>query len=338
MTDLIKPARLRQGDTVAAISVSGGRAGDEDMRWRYELGKKRLEECFGLHVVETPHALAGSDYLYQNPEARAEDLLWALKNPRIKGIIANMGGDDSYRLLPYLDLQAIHDNPKVFLGYSDITTTCACFTQAGVMSYYGPNVLTPVAQPGSLDRYTEAAIRKALFSGEPIGPVEPCSRYTQIEWRNKPETEIVWQENPGYQLLQGQGSVTGRLLGGCLGPLQQIMGTKVFPKAEDWEGCILFLENGSPYGSALAGLHGWRALAACGALEKCAGIVTTAMNEEEKEILLKVLKFEVHREELPVLTNVDFGHRTPMTVLPLGALAEINCEKAAFAILESGTA
>ena len=64
MTELIKPARLRQGDTVAAISVSGGRAGDEDMRWRYELGKKRLEECFGLHVVETPHALAGSDYLY----------------------------------------------------------------------------------------------------------------------------------------------------------------------------------------------------------------------------------------------------------------------------------
>ena len=88
----------------------------------------------------------------------------------------------------------------------------------------------------------------------------------------------------------------------------------------------------------MAGLHGGRALAACGALEKCAGIVTTAMNEEEKEILLKVLKFEVHREELPVLTNVDFGHRTPMTVLPLGALAEINCEKAAFAILESGTA
>ncbi len=79
MTELIKPARLRQGDTVAAISVSGGRAGDEDMRWRYELGKKRLEECFGLHVVETPHALAGSDYLYQPPEARAEDLLWALK-------------------------------------------------------------------------------------------------------------------------------------------------------------------------------------------------------------------------------------------------------------------
>ncbi len=334
MIKLTKPARLRQGDTIAAISISGGRAGDSDMLWRYELGKKRLEECFGLHVVETPHALRGSDYLYRNPEARAEDLAWALKNPQVKGIVANMGGDDAYRLLPYIDFKAIRDNPKIFLGYSDITTVCAYFTYAGVMSYYGPNLLTPIAQPGSLDNYTKNAMYKALFSNEPIGPVEPCPQYTQIEWQNKPEEDILWQDNPGYQLLQGQGTVRGRLLGGCLGPLQQIMGTEIFPERGDWEGCILFIENGSPYGSALAGLHGWRALAACGALEKCAGLITTAMNEEEKQILQKVLRYELHREELPVLVNVDFGHRTPMTVLPLGALAEIDCERMALTILE----
>lgn len=338
MIKLSKPARLRQGDTIAAISISGGRAGDSDMLWRYELGKKRLEECFGLHVVETPHALRGSEYLYRNPEARAEDLTWALKNPRVKGIIANMGGDDSYRLLPYIDFKAIHNDPKIFLGYSDITTLCACFTYAGVMSYYGPNLLTPIAQPGSLDPYTKNAVCKALFSEKPIGPVEPCPRYTQIEWQNRPEAEIIWHDNPGYQILQGRGTVRGRLLGGCLGPLQQIMGTEIFPGKDQWEGCILFLENGSPYGSALAGLHGWRALAACGALEKCAGLITTAMSEEEKQILLKVLRDEVRREDLPVLVNVDFGHRTPMTVLPLGAMAEIDCERAALTILESGTA
>ncbi len=338
MIKLTKPARLRQGDTIAAISISGGRAGDSDMLWRYELGKKRLEECFGLHVVETPHALRGSEYLYRNPEARAEDLTWALKDPLVKGIIATMGGDDAYRLLPYINFEAIHDNPKIFLGYSDITTMCVCFTYAGVMSYYGPNLLTPIAQPGSLDPYTKNAVCKALFSEGPIGPVEPCPKYTQIEWQNKPETEIIWHDNPGYQILQGRGAVRGRLLGGCLGPLQQIMGTEIFPGKDLWEGCILFLENGSPYGSALAGLHGWRALAACGALEKCAGLITTAMNEEEKQILLKVLREEVHREDLPVLVNVDFGHRTPMTVLPLGAMVEIDCERAALTILESGTA
>ena len=124
MKPLIKPARLCPGDTVATISISGGRAGDEDLRWRYELGKKRLEECFGLRVVETPHALRGSRWLYENPRARAEDLHWALENRAVKGIIANMGGDDSYRLLPYLDYELIRSHPKLLMGYSDITTMC----------------------------------------------------------------------------------------------------------------------------------------------------------------------------------------------------------------------
>nr|WP_290462055.1 hypothetical protein [Acutalibacter muris] len=53
-------------------------------------------------------------------------------------------------------------------------------------------------------------------------------------------------------------------------------------------------------------------------------------------MLLKVLRQEVHREDLPVLEGVDFGHRTPMTVLPIGALAELDCASASFTILESG--
>ena len=336
MKELIKPERLRPGDTVATISISGGRAGDGDLLWRYELGKKRLEEVFGLRVVETPHALMGSGYIYEHPEKRAADLHWALENPEVKGIIANMGGDDSYRLLPYLDYELIRSHPKIFMGFSDITTSCCIFAHAGVMSYYGPNLLTPIAQPGRLDEYTENAMRRALFSGEMIGRVEPCGRFTPIEWQDKREEDILWQENPGYELIQGSGRVRGRLIGGCMGPLKQIMGTEVFPGRELWEGSILFMENLSPYNSALAVLHGWRALAASGALDVCAGIITPAMGNEDREALLKVLKHEVHRGDIPVLAGVDFGHRTPMTVLPVGALAEIDCQNGSFAILESG--
>ena len=336
MKELIKPERLRPGDTVATISISGGRAGDGDLLWRYELGKKRLEEVFGLRVVETPHALMGSGYIYEHPEKRAADLHWALENPEVKGIITNMGGDDSYRLLPYLDYELIRSHPKIFMGFSDITTSCCIFAHAGVMSYYGPNLLTPIAQPGRLDEYTENAMRRALFSGEMIGRVEPCGRFTPIEWQDKREEDILWQENPGYELIQGSGRVRGRLIGGCMGPLKQIMGTEVFPGRELWEGSILFMENLSPYNSALAVLHGWRALAASGALDVCAGIITPAMGNEDREALLKVLKHEVHRGDIPVLAGVDFGHRTPMTVLPVGALAEIDCQNGSFAILESG--
>lgn len=337
MKKLVKPDRLRKGDTVAAISISGGRAGDSDMLWRYRLGKKRLEEIFGLRVIETPNALKGNSFLYQNPQARAEDLMWALQNPDVKGIIANMGGNDSYRLLPYLDFEAIRANPKIMMGYSDITTLCCCFTYAGVMSYYGPNLLTPIAQPGRLDSYTQNAIIKTLFSGGTIGQVEPCSAYTPIEWSDKPESEIVWHENTGYQVLQGRGKATGRLIGGCMGPLQQIMGTNIYPKKDMWADSILLVENFSPYGGTLAALHAWRAFAASGAFEKAKGLITGSLAQEEAEMLVKFLKDEVCREDLPVLTNVDFCHRTPMTVLPIGAMAEIDCDKNTLSILESGT-
>ena len=107
MYKLEVPKVLKRGETIALISISGGRAGDEDMLYRYEVGKKRLEEIWGIHVIPTPNALAGSSFLYEHPEARAEDLMWAMQDKKIKGIICMMGGDDSYRVLPYIDLNVI---------------------------------------------------------------------------------------------------------------------------------------------------------------------------------------------------------------------------------------
>lgn len=336
MKQLIKPKKINVGDTVATISISGGRAGDSDLQYRYKLGKNRLQEVFGLNVIETPNALKGTDFLYKNPKARAEDLMWALENPKVKGIIANMGGDDLARLLPFINFDIIRDNPKVFMGYSDITTLTVYFAFAGVMSYYGPNLLTPIAQPVCIDSYTEKAIRKVLFSNEVIGNVLSCEKFTKIEWQDKKPDEIEWITNTGYELIQGTGVVQGGLIGGSGGPLRQIMGTFVYPKESEWKDSIVFLEVGSPYNSLLAGLHELRALNASGVFSSAKGLVTSKLNMEEKEMLLKFLKYEVEREDMPVLTNVDFGHRTPMTILPIGAMAEINCEEQTFYILESG--
>lgn len=195
---------------------------------------------FGINVIETPNALKGSDYLYKHPEARADDLLWALENPKVKGIIANMGGDDSYCVIPYVDLSVIHDNPKVFMGYSDIASWTTVFAVAGVISYYGPNILTPIAQPVRLDDYTYQSMVNTLFNNEMIGEIRASKRYTSIEWGNKKENEIDWVDNSGYKILQGEGKVQGRLFGGCGGPLRKIMGMPMFPKAEFFEDCILF--------------------------------------------------------------------------------------------------
>lgn len=336
MHELKVPNALKSGDTVALISISGGRAGDPDMLWRYESGKRRLEEIWGVHVIATPNALAGSDYLYRHPEVRAGDLMWAMQNQEVNGIICMMGGDDSYRVLPYIDLDVIKNNPKIFMGFSDITTWVAVFAKAGIRAYYGPNLLTPIAQPAALDDDTKEAITRCLFSAGEIGDILPCRKYTQIEWRNVDKNDITWTQNTGYKIVQGNKTVRGRIFGGCAGPLRQIMGTKFFPEPDFFRECIIMLECGSPYGSTLAGLHDLRALDAAGMFRNAAGLITGPLNDEEEGILVKFLKYEAGREDIPVLSNVDFVHRTPMTVIPIGAMAEIDCGRKMFRILESG--
>ena len=336
MKELTVPKKLKAGDTVAFISLSGGRGGDPDMKERYETGKKRFEEIFKVRVVETPNALMGSEYLYQHPEKRAEDLMWALQNEEIKAIICIMGGDDSYRVLPYIDVEVIRNNPKIFMGYSDIATWMAVFAHAGVRAYYGPNVLTPIAQPGALDAYTEEAIRRTLFQSEALGEIKCSEAFTPIEWRNLKPRKIKWQKNSGYSIVQGSGTRQGRIFCLCGGPLRQIMGTKFFPEPEFFENTFLALEHGAPYGSRLAGLHELRSFAAAGVFDKATGIITGKLDEENKATLLKVINTEMHREDMIILENVDFVHHTPMTVLPMGALAEIDCEKVSFSILEAG--
>ena len=120
---MLKKAKvLKKGDTVCTVSSSWGCAGDADLRFRYEIGKKRLEEM-GLNVIEMPHTLAGSQFVYENPQARAADLNAAFANPEIKAIFSCIGGSDSVRMLPYLDWEIIRCNPKIYMGYSDSTIT-----------------------------------------------------------------------------------------------------------------------------------------------------------------------------------------------------------------------
>lgn len=338
MKELIIPKKLNKGDTVAFISISGGRAGDPDMIGRYELAKSRFEEIYGVKVVETPNALKGNDFIYSHPELRWADLEWALTNPEIKGIVCNMGGDDSYRVLPFVNPKIIHDNPKVFMGFSDIATWMSVFTYAGVRAYYGPSVLTPIGAPVKFDEYSLEAVRKTVFSNEIIGEIKPPKAYTSIEWNDQIDPkDIKWTPNEGYSIVQGTGKVSGRLFVICPGPLRQIMGTKYFPSKELFDGAILAIEHGCPYDSALAGFHSMRAFAAAGVFDRAAGIVTGRLDDQSRYFLRKVINEEVHREDMVILENVDFVHHTPMTVLPVGAMCEIDCEDVRFSILESGT-
>src|SRR5690625_1095188 len=204
---LKKPKMLQPGDKVATISTSWGGAGNRELRWRYEQGIERLHSIFGLKVIPMPNSLKGEDYLYQHPEARAEDLMTAFQDKSIKGIIANIGGDDSIRLLPYIDFNMIKENPKIFMGYSDVTISHLFCLKAGLSSFYGPAILTDFAENVSMDEYTIDMIKRTLFSRDTIGEIKPAPEWTseRLEWieENKNRRRRM-RKNSGYEVLQGK--------------------------------------------------------------------------------------------------------------------------------------
>ncbi|MEK3954739.1 S66 family peptidase [Psychrobacillus sp. FSL K6-1464] len=340
---LKKPKMLKSGDKVATISLSWGGAGEPDLRWRYEQGIDRLRNVFGLEVVAMPNSLKGGDYLYENPQARAEDLMNAFKDPTIKGIFSNIGGSESIRLLPYIDFDVIRDNPKVFIGYSDSTVTHLFCHKAGISSFYGPAILTDFAENVEMHEYTVEALKKALFTASAIGEVKPATEWTseRLEWiiENK-DKERKMNTNKGYELLQGSGIAQGRLIGGCIEVLEFAKGTSLWPAKEYWKDSILFFETSEELPTP-GNIEYWlRNYGTQGILQQAKGIIfgkpqNEKYYEEYKESIRVIMK-ELSLENLPVLYNLNFGHTEPKFVLPYGAMAEINCENRTFSILDSG--
>ncbi len=218
------------------------------------------------------------------------------------------------------------------------------FLKAGVSSFSGPNVLTTLSEPVQLHPYTEKWIKKVLFHAEPIGEIEPPDEWTRepIDWDNGLNKKRKMTPNHGYELLQGKGKVKGRLIGGTAGPLAfMIKGTCLFPPIQSWENTIIFLDGMTPYAPVGAFVHMLKGLAAAGIFRKAAGImISKPVQDEEheniKQAVLKVIRDEEGLYDIPILFNVDFGHTAPICTIPYGAMAEIDCERSAFRILESG--
>ncbi len=343
MLQLRKPPKLRAGDTVATVSLSWGGAGDPEILWRYETGKRRLKEEFNLNVIELPHTLKGPDYVYRHPEERAADLMRAFADPNIRGIFSCIGGDDSIRMLPHLNFDVIRSNPKVFMGYSDTTITHLACLKAGIASFYGPSILAEFAENIRVFPYTVAHVKKALFEAAPIGDIPASEGWTgeRIEWLiENAHIEKKLMKNEGYLVLQGEGAVRGQLIGGCLEALEMAKGTALWPPMATFSGALLFLETSEEMPTPEYVLYALRNYGAMGVLHAVNGILFSKPYqgryvEEYKDAIRKALhEFGLHH--LPVFYNMSFGHNEPMCVLPYGALAEIDCEKGSFAILESG--
>jgi len=342
---LMKPRKLRPGDTVATVSLSWG--GPAAFPQRYEAGKRQLQDDFGLTVVEMPHTLRDATWLQQNPRARADDLLQAFADASVRAIVSTIGGDDAIRLLPFIDLDVIRSNPKVFLGYSDTTVIHLVCLRAGLVSFYGPSIMAGFAENGGLFPYMVDSVRKTLFSSVPVGRIEPNAAGWTAEFLDWAEPELQTckrQLTPstGWRFLQGRGLRRGPLIGGCLEVLGWLRGTDVWPRPELLRDAILFLETSEEAPPPTAVVRQLRVYAAMGILRELAGILVGRpggpVPSEQFDAYDRAIRQVVDEEEglrdLPVITRMDFGHTDPMFVLPYGVQAEIDCDAHVFTVTE----
>lgn len=341
---MITPRKLRPGDKVAVVSLSRGMLGEKPFIHKYHLAKERMEKSYGLQVVPMPHALKGIDFLYHHPEARAADFMEAFGNPEIKAVFNAIGGDDAIRLLPYIDLNVIRANPKIFTGFSDTTTNHFMMHKAGVVSYYGLSVMNNWAEYVEINPYTKQAIKQMLFEPQTETDI-PCSDFCSYD-----EDKVWWCEkhmeestprypNTGYEILQGHGIAQGELFGGCVDVFPELLGTSLWPPLSDWKGKILLLETSEA--DVPADVLTWflRNLQAQGILDVLSDIVVgkpafQESEEEYKKAYLRVVAGEAGLPDLPILCNVNVGHAYPIGLFPLGLRYEINCEKKTLRLLE----
>jgi muramoyltetrapeptide carboxypeptidase LdcA involved in peptidoglycan recycling len=344
---MIKPRKLNPGDKIATVSLSWG--GPSVYPHRYEIGVQQLQEEFGLHVIQMPNTLKDADWLARNPKARADDWMQAFADPSIKGIFATIGGDDSIRLLPYIDLNVIRDNPKIFVGFSDTTISHLVCFQAGLVSFYGPSIMADFAENGGMFPYLVESMRKTIFSSNVIGEIKPSSDgWTAefLDWANPANQNIKRTLNlsTGWKFLQGTGIHSGRLIGGCIEVLDWTRGTDIFPR--DWKNAILFLETSEEAPSPESVTRILRAFAAMGILQQLSGIlfarpggnVSLDKFSDYDRAILQVVNDELGLKQLPIITHMDFGHTAPAFIIPYGLQAEIECETQRFSILENAVA
>lgn len=341
-----RPRKLRKGDKVAIVSLSSGMLGENFCSHNLEIGTRRLRE-YGLEPLFMENTLKGITYLKEHPEARAADLKQAFTDDSVAGILCAIGGDDTYRLLPYLMedkafVRAVKNHPKLFAGFSDTTINHLMFYKLGLSTFYGPNFICDLGEIAeNMLPYSRTAFESYL-EGNPYREIRPSGIWyeerTDFSRAAMGTERTAHRETRGYERLQGPGVFSGTLLGGCLESIYDILsGTRyadekavcekygIFPEREAWKGKVLFIETceEKPVPSLVE--KELEALKEKGVFEVINGVIVgkpqdETYYEEYKEVLRKV----IDNQRLPIVYNINFGHAVPRCALQYGAMVRVD--------------
>lgn len=310
----VKPSALKAGDEVRLVAPAG--AIFERVRFDIATENMRglgLTPTMGSHVKERFGYLAGTD------EKRASDLMDAFRDPNVKAVFALTGGWGAARTLPLLDFETIRANPKVVIGYSDITALLnALQQQSGLTTFHGPNG-TSRWRPA-----VTAAAKQILFEGGAPTIKNPMPNYDTLAQHDMRVQTIV------------PGTAEGTLVGGNLTVLTALAGSRYMP---DMTGKILFLED---VGEAIYRVDRMLStLQLSGALEKISGIVfggfTRVGNDGDGYgafALMDIFDHYCRQANVPAFYGAPFGHIASNSIMPVGTRARIDAETGTIQLLE----
>ena len=356
--------RLKPGDKVAIVSLSSGVLGESFVKHELDLGIARLKE-FGLVPVFMKNSLKGLSFISEHPESRAEDLKQAFEDKDIKMILCAIGGVDTIRTLPYLMsdkefTETVKNSSKIFMGFSDSTVNHLMLYKLGLNTIYGPAFLTDFAELATeMLPYTKNSI-EYFFNPCDNFEVKPAEYWYKDRSDFSPAAvgtdRIKVKETKGYELICGKGKVQGKLLGGCLDVLADLIGvyenededgkhmiraniTKdydVFPSLDEWNGKIMFIETSEEKMQPEYYKKIIQKLKKMGVFDKVNGVVVgKPIDEVFYDEYKQILSQELGEYEFPVLYNLNFGHAYPRAVIPYGATAEIDAQNKKFTILKT---
>jgi len=321
----ILPPRLKKGASIGVIAPADPVKNihpDDVIQGAYDyLRNKGFKVVEGKSVQEsTLKHTAGSI------ELRLNDIHEFFKNDEIDCIMAYWGGFNSNQLLDRLDYDLIKNNPKIIIGYSDITAlTTAITTKTGLVTFSGPGVIS-FAKPEPFD-YTWEYFEKICINPQDHLLYEASPDYADdLYFLREDDDHRIKQKNEGLKIFK-EGKAEGEIIAGNLQTLLVLVETEYLP---DMTGKILFIEEDETSTPA----HFDRFLMQCkqiGWFDKIKGLVIGRFTEhskfDDKDSLEDLLQMYFSEAKFPVLYNMDFGHSDPMITIPHGGVVSIDSLK-----------
>ncbi len=329
------------------VSLSKGILGEDFIRHELEIGLKRLQD-YGVEIVLMPHALKGLDYLQNHPESRAKDLIDAFEDDSIDMILCAIGGDDTYRLLPYLfedhQLERVV-NQKIFLGFSDTTVNHFMLHKLGIITFYGQSFLSDVCEISSeMLPYTKKYFEELITTGtvKRITPSEVWYEEREDFSEKGVGVSMPSFANQGFELIRGNKTFEGQILGGCLESIfynffdnsryddtvELCRKYEIFPSLEEWKDKILLLETSEERPEPALFREMICALERYGIFDVVSGVlVGKPQNETYYEDYKKIMLEEISNQKLSLLCNINIGHSTPRCIIPFGIHAKVDAER-----------